>query len=84
MQFQTKNQAITAGIEKYEQMTRSLIFLIVETRLNIIFATALIARFSKNSFHKHTKAVKTIFKYLKSSRKQGIIYGKTSKEAVKI
>lgn len=56
----------------------------VETRPNIIFATALAARFSKNSFHKHTKAVKTIFKYLKSSRKQRIIYGKTSKKALKI
>lgn len=68
MQSRTEGQATAAEIEKYQRMTRSLMFSMVKTRPNIAFATALVARFSKNPSHQHTEAVKTIFKYLKGSR----------------
>lgn len=55
-------------------MTRLLIFLIVETRPNIAFVILIISCFAKNLSHFHTKAVKTIFKYLIKNKNQGIVY----------
>lgn len=65
-------------------MTRSLIFLIVETRPNITFTTLFMAHFSKNFSYQFTKTVKIILKYLKDSREQRITYSRTDKEALKI
>lgn len=56
-------------------MTKSLIFLIIETRPDIVFITSIASLFAKNPGYQYTKAVKTILCYLKSSRKQDIIYG---------
>lgn len=84
MQPRTESQATAVEIEKYQQMTGSLMFSMVETRPDIAFATAFAAHFSKNPSHQHTKAVKTILKYLKGSRERGITYGGTSEEALKI
>ena len=47
----------------------------VETRPDIAYATSVASRFAKNPFHQHTKAVKTILRYLKGSRDRGITYG---------
>lgn len=49
MQTQTESQETAAEIKKYYQMTGSLIFSMVETRLNIAFATAFAVHISKNS-----------------------------------
>lgn len=53
-----------------------LIFLIVETRPDIAFATLLASRFSKNLSYQYTEIVKTILKYLKGSKVQGICIGR--------
>ena len=50
-------------------------FSMVETRPDIAFATSVASRFAKNPSHQHTEAVKTILRYLKSSRERGITYG---------
>lgn len=56
-------------------MTELLIFSMVETRPDITFATSVISRFAKNVSRQHTKAVKTIMRYLKTTKTVGIIYG---------
>lgn len=55
-------QATDAKQEKYQGMTGSLMFLMVETRPDIAFTTSVTSRFAKNPSHLHTKAVKTILK----------------------
>ena len=61
--------------ERYQGMTGSIMFSMVETRPDIAFATSLVSRFAKNPSHQHTEAVKTILKYLKGSKHRGITYG---------
>ncbi len=56
-------------------MTGSIMFSMVETKPDISFATSVASRFAKNLGHQHTEAVKTILRYLKSSRDRGITYG---------
>lgn len=68
-------EATTAEKERYQGMTGSIMFFMVETRPDISFATSVASRFAKNPGHQHTEAVKTIFRYLKGSRDQGITYG---------
>ena len=68
-------QATDAEREKYQGMTGSLMFSMVETRPDIAFATSVASRFAKNPSHTHTKTVKTILKYLKGTKDRGIVYG---------
>lgn len=60
--------------KKYQGMTGSLIFSMVETRPDIAYTTSLMSCFIKNPSHQHIKAVKTIFQYFKRSRNRGITY----------
>ncbi len=70
------NGEVTAAEkERYQGMIRSIIFSMVQTRPDISFATSVASRFAKNPGHQHTEAVKTILRFLKSSRDRGIIYG---------
>lgn len=55
-------------------MTGSIMFSMIETRLDIAFATSVASWFAINPSHQYTKMVKTILQYLKGSRKQKIIY----------
>ena len=68
-------EATAAEKERYQGMTGSIMFSMVETRPDISFATSVASRFAKNLGHQHTEAVKTILRYLKSSRDRGITYG---------
>lgn len=68
-------KAITAKRKHYQGMTTSIIFLMVKTRPDIVYATSVVSRFTKNLSHLHSKAVKTIFCYLKAIRDVKIIYG---------
>lgn len=56
-------------------MTGSLMFSMVERRPNIVFTISVTSRFAKNPSHTHIKNIKTILKYFKGMKKQGIIYG---------
>lgn len=60
--------------EKYQGMTGSLMFSMVETRPDVAFAISVASRYAKNPSHLHIEAVKTILKYLKGSKDQGIVY----------
>lgn len=50
-------------------------FLMVETRPDIAFATLVVSRFAKNPSRQHTEAVKTVKRYLKATKTVGITYG---------
>ena len=65
--------------ERYQDMTGTFMFSIVETRPDIAFITSIASRFAKNPGYQHTKVVKTILRYLKGSRKRGITYSSQSK-----
>ncbi len=67
--------AAEAEGEKYQEITRSLMFSMVVTRPDIAFATSVASRYAKNPSHLHIEAVKTILKYLKGSQDRGIVYG---------
>ena len=71
-----KRTATEAKREKYQGMTGSPMFSIVEIRHDIAFTTSIASRYAKNLSHLHIKAVKRILKYLKGSKDRGIIYGR--------
>ncbi len=75
LQPRTKGEATTAKKERYQGMTGSIMFSMVETRPDISFATSVASRFANNPGHQHTEVVKTILRYLKDSRERGITYG---------
>lgn len=60
-------------------MTRSIMFFIIETRLDIFFAILVVSRFTKNLGYQPTKAVKIIFCYLKSLKSWKITYNSQNK-----
>lgn len=60
LQFWTERQATTTKKKRYQDMTGSIMFSIIETRPDIAFAISVVSRFAKNSSQQHTKAVKTI------------------------
>lgn len=68
-------EASLANREQYQGMIGSLMFLIVNTRPDITFATSIVSCFVKNPSRQYTKAVKTIMRYLKATRTVGITYG---------
>ncbi len=60
LEQRTEREASASEKERYQGMTGSLIFSMVETRPDIAFATSIASRFAKNLGHQHTEAVKTI------------------------
>lgn len=79
----TDGKASTAEMERYQGMTGSLMFSIVETRPDIAFAISVASRFFKNPSHQHVKVVKTIFRLLKDTRDNGTTYGKEEELLIK-
>ena len=75
LQPRTDGQATAAEKERYQGMTDSIMFSMVEKRPDIAFATSVASRFAKNPGHQHTEAVKTILRYFKGSSERGITYG---------
>lgn len=72
-------KASQAEQEQYQGITRSLMFSMVETRLDIAFTTLVISRFAKNLSRQYTEVVKTILQYLKTTKTVGITYGSNEK-----
>ncbi len=70
----SEKEATAAKREHYQGMTGSIMFSIVETRLDIAFATSVVSQFAKNPSHQHSKVVKTILRYLKATKDTGITY----------
>lgn len=72
--LKTKGKALVSKQEKYKDITRLLMFLIVKTQSNIAFSSLMTSCFSKNPLYQHIKVVKTILRYLRIYRECGIIY----------
>ena len=70
------SKATPSERETYYEMTRSLMFFMIETRPNIVFLTSLMSRFAKNSSRQHTKIIKKILRYLNGIRDRDITYGR--------
>lgn len=64
-------------------MTDSLIFSIVEIKLDITFATSIASRFTKNNGHQYIKSMKMILRYLKSMKECEIAYSEQSELLIK-
>ena len=71
----SKKEATIAKQKCYQGMTGLIMFFMVEIRSNIAFAISVISQFIKNPSHQHSKAMKTILQYLKTTRDIGITYG---------
>lgn len=68
-------ETTAAERERYQGITGSIMFSMVETRPDIAYATSVVSRFAKNPSHQYCKAVKTIFRYLKATRETEITHG---------
>lgn len=67
-------ETTAAKRERYQRMTGSMIFSMVEIRPDITYAILVVSRFAKNLSHLYSKAVQTIFCYLKATRDNRITY----------
>ena len=67
----------SVDISSYRGMVGSLLYL-TTSRLDIMFATCLCARFQADPRESHLVAIKRIFRYLKGTPKLGIWYPKDS------
>lgn len=79
LEYKTEEKVSKSEKKRYQGMTGSLIFSIVEIRPDIVFTISVTSCFAKNLGYQHTKAIKTILQYLKGLNKQGITYGGQSK-----
>lgn len=60
LQTKTDGQAFVTEKESYQGMTGSIMFLMVEIKLNIVFIISIVSRFAKNPKSQHTEAINTI------------------------
>ena len=60
---------------KYSAKVGSIIYTMVETRIDIVFATSMVSRFAKNLSSEHFNAIDQILRYLARSCERGIIFG---------
>lgn len=74
--FSNKGQkAIQAKEKLYQTITKLvLMFSIVKTRLDIVFAMFVVSHFAKNPPQQYIKAIKTIMQYFAAIKTLGIIY----------
>ena len=66
-------------IQYYQSLVGSLIYTIVETRLDIVYTVLIVSRFASNPTKNHFGAAKRILRYLKGTVYHGITYSKDSK-----
>lgn len=66
--------------KRYSGRKKLPIFSIIETKLDIAITTSIVSQFAKNPSCQHTKAVKTIMKYLKAMRILDITYNRDKKD----
>ena len=60
---------------KYAAKVGSIMYAMVETRINIAFATSMVSRFAKNPSSEHFNAIDQILRYLAGSPERGITLG---------
>ncbi len=60
---------------KYAAKVGSIMYAMVETRIDIAFATSMVSRFAKNPSSEHFNAIDQILRYLAGSPDRGITFG---------
>lgn len=73
------SEAMQDRKEKYNEMTRSPMFSMIEIRPDIMFFITVATCLAKNPSHAYTKAIKIIFCYLKRLINCDITYGSDGK-----
>ena len=68
LQAKIKSKPSITKREKYQNMIGSIIFLMIEIRPDIVFATLIARCFAKNPSYQYIKAIKSILQYLNRSR----------------
>ena len=77
------DEDISFDTELYQSAVGSLLYLCTKTRPDIAFAVCNVAKYSSKPNCKHWTAVKRIFRYLRGTCDQGIVYDKSmTKECV--
>lgn len=69
-----ESETLASKQKQYHSITRSLMFSIMKTRLNIFFSSSVTSCFSKILLYQHIEDVKTIQHYLKGSGERSITY----------
>ena len=91
MEPNTNNTLITApegfnvnpeDITAFKSELRLLIYLIIRTRPDIIFALYKLSTFNNNPTDAHWQAFKRVFRYLAGTRNRGIVYRGASNKAL--
>lgn len=78
-QTRTEEKASTVEKEQYQGIMGSIIFLMVETRLDIVFTISVASCFVINLGHQQINVMKIILQYLKGLRDQDITYSDQKK-----
>ena len=71
------SDTLTSELEKakYSAKVGSIMYAMVETRIDIAFATSMVSRFANNPSSEHFHAVDQILRYLAGSQDRGITFG---------
>lgn len=74
-----KNDGISNSCDKqlYQSMVGNLIYASVSSRPDISYAVGVVSKFSSNPTEAHLSAVKHIFRYLKGTASNGIVFRKS-------
>lgn len=68
--------------KQYKSIMELLMFLIVETQLDIAFVTFVVSRFTKNLSHQYIEVIKTIIQYFKAMYTLNTIYRKDIRDLI--
>ena len=73
--FRNEYQASESDIKQYQTIVGSIMFAMIETRLDIAFATLVVSRHAKDPGKTHMEAAKHILRYLSATKDRGITFG---------
>jgi hypothetical protein len=73
-----KEQVNKEDIKLFQMLIRSLLYIILSTRVDIAFAVIKLARYTSNLSNIYFIAVKRVFKYLKGTKDYRITYYKNA------
>jgi len=75
-------QADITVIQQYQKAVRSLMYIMLQTCSDIIFAVSTVSQFAQNLNASHYNTVKQIFKYLIDTMNLSVIYDITDNDLI--
>ena len=67
----------------YASTVRSIMYVMTSMRSDVVYSLEVMSRYQSDLDENHWKVVKTIFKYLKNTKDQWLIYGDTDLKLMK-